>query len=351
MFRKRLIRKFKTLIHHPYFGFILVAFLFMLVQVANTLGIIGTSQVRAVGLTMIYFIIALGFTLLLGYAGLASLGTAGFVGFGAYLIGNVMKVLGLPFIVAIIIGIISAILLGSLIGFISLRIEGMYLAIITLAVSEIFVEIFKNAVSFTGGTDGFRISTLQLFGRTLGILDRAPIYFLLTLFLVFIMIATFNLINSPIGRAMLAIKNSDSAGQAMGVGLLKYRILAFVIATVYAIIGGMLYMMYYRSSIPDTWSLALSLNILAAVIVGGSKSIWGVLIGVFLIFGLDTMVLKDIPFFVTYPNTTLIFSGLLIIVIVMFYPGGIIKLLTNTKIKVLHMIQQRKERLYGKDEL
>lgn len=137
----------------------------------------------------------------------------------------------------------------------------------------------------------------------------------------------------------------------MGVGLLKYRILAFVIATIYAIIGGMLYMMYYRSSIPDTWSLALSLNILAAVIVGGSKSIWGVLIGVFLIFGLDTMVLKDIPFFVTYPNTTLIFSGALIILIVMFYPGGIIKLLVNTKYRIQKMIQSRKEYLYGKDDL
>ncbi len=344
-------RQLKKWIHHPYFGFLIVAFIFVLVQVANTVGLLGTSQVRAIGLTMIYFIIALGFTLLLGYAGLASLGTAGFVGFGAYLLGNVMRVLGLPFIAAILIGILSAIVLGSLIGFISLRIEGMYLAIITLAVSEVFVELFKNAVSLTGGTDGFRIPTLTLFGRTLGILDRAPVYFMLTFFLLLIMIATFNLINSPIGRAMLAIKNSDSAGQAMGVGLLKYRILAFVIATIYAIIGGMLYMMYYRSSIPDTWSLALSLNILAAVIVGGSKSIWGVLIGVFLIFGLDTMVLKDIPFFVTYPNTTLIFSGALIILIVMFYPGGIIKLLVNTKYRIQKMIQSRKEYLYGKDDL
>jgi len=352
MWKIKLEKWTKTIIHHPYFGFVLVAFIFALIQFLSLLGLpIGSTQLRAIGLTMIYFIVALGFTLLLGYAGLASLGTAGFVGFGAYLIGNLMKVLGLPFILSIVIGVVAAIILGSLIGFISLRIEGMYLAIITLAVSEIFVELFKNAVPLTGGTDGFRIPNIVLFGVELRIIDRAPVFYLLTFFLAIAMILTLNLIQSPIGRAMLAIKNSDSAGQAMGVGLLKYRILAFIIATVYAIIGGMLYMMYFRSSDPTSWTLALSLNILAAVIVGGSKSIWGVFIGIFLIFGLDLMVLKDIHFFVTYPNTTLIFSGLLIVVIVMFYPGGMIKMLSNLKVFVMKSMKNRKERLYGKDEL
>jgi branched-chain amino acid transport system permease protein len=348
--KNKLLLSTKKVMAHPYFGFILAASLLALVQFLNMIGVpIENSDMRALGQTIIYFIVALGFTLLLGYAGLASLGTAGFVGLGSYVIGHFMRSLGTPFIVALVAGVLIAILLGGAVGFISLRIEGMYLAIITLGLSEILVEIFRNAVSITNGTSGFRLGTYQIFGMTLTTLDREPVYFILVFFLVLAMIATVNLINSPTGRAMLAIKNSDSAGQAMGISLLKYRLLAFVIATVYAVVGGMLYMLYMRFSIPDSWGLGLSLNILAAVIIGGSKSVWGVFIGTFLIFGLDLAILKDITFFQQYPNTTLIFNGLLIIIVVMFYPGGIIRMLQNIKLKIMMLLRQRKERLYGKD--
>lgn len=348
--KKRFLLSLKKVIAHPYFGFMLAAGILALVQLLNMAGVpIENSDMRALGQTVIYFIVALGFTLLLGYAGLASLGTAGFVGLGTYVIGHFMKTMGTPFIVALIAGALIAILLGGAVGFISLRIEGMYLAIITLGLSEILVEIFKNATSITNGTSGFRLGTYDIFGVTLTSLDREPVYFILVFFLVLAMIATVNLINSPTGRAMLAIKNSDSAGQAMGISLLKYRLLAFVIATVYAVTGGMLYMLYMRFSIPDSWGLGLSLNILAAVIIGGSKSIWGVFIGTFLIFGLDLMFLKDITFFQQYPDTTLIFNGLLIILVVMFYPGGIIRMLTDVRFKIVKFLRDRKERLYGKD--
>lgn len=346
MKRENLLQRFAK---HPYFGFVIAGVLLVLVQVLQLSGVVGGSMVRAFGQTIAYFVVALGFTILFGYAGLASLGTAGFVGLGTYIIGHVLRTMGLPLVVALILAVLIAVVLGGVVGFISLRIEGMYLAIITLGLSEILNEVFKNAVDITNGTNGFSLGSFKIFGITLGILDRAPVYFILVFACVLAMIATINLIQSPTGRAMLAMKNSDSAAQAMGISLLKYRLLAFVIATVYAVLGGALYMLYMRFSIPTSWSLALSLNILAAVVVGGAKSIWGVFLGTFLIFGVQLAVLQNIPFFQKYSDANLIFNGLLIILVVMFYPGGLIRLAVDVKNGIVKLFRKYKEYRYGKD--
>ena len=341
--------KIKKFTGHPYFGFILAGILMILLLVVYLLGGMGISTVRALGLTIIYFIIALGFTLLLGYSGLASLGTAGFIGFGAYAVGFLIGKAGFPPLLAFIVSIIIAILIGTIVGFIFLRIEGLYLAIITLGLSEILYEIFKNADYFTGGVTGFRISRPKFLFLISINLEFA--FAIAVVVMVIAMIVTSNIIKSPTGRAMLSMKNSTSAAQAMGISLLKYRLLAFVLSTVYAAIGGGIYMLFYRFTIPYTWNLALSLNILAAVIVGGAKSIWGVFLGTFLIFGFDLAVLQKIDFFAKNPNASLIFSGLLIIIIVMFYPQGLIQFFKNSYYRIkkwaIKLKSNRRRERYG----
>ena len=112
-------------------------------------------------------------------------------------------------------------------------------------------------------------------------------------------------------------------------------------------------MMYMRSTEPGIWNLGLSLNILAAIVIGGSKSIWGVGLGTFFIFAFDDIVLKNIPFFIKYGNATYIINGILIILVVMFYPGGIIKLFTDLNRFIKNSIRRIKiswkEHKYGKD--
>lgn len=343
--------KFQQYSQHPYFGFIVAGIILLFAGFLFQVGLVKISTIRALGLTVIYFIIALGFTLLLGYSGLASLGTAGFVGLGTYIIGFFVKTAGMPLFASFIIAVLLAIILGGVVGFISLRIEGLYLAIITLGLSEILNEIFKNADVITGGVTGLSISTIKIFGFLKVNLGIA--YNILVISMVVAMILTMNLINSPIGRAMLSMKNSTSAAQAMGISLLRYRLLAFVLATVYAVIGGGLYMVFYKFSIPFSWNLALSLNILAAVVVGGAKSIWGVFLGAFLIFGFDLAVLQKLKFFQANPNASLIFSGSLIILTVMFYPNGLIQLFNELGVKIKHHQKQIKINIrrskYGND--
>lgn len=344
---------FKSVTSHPYFGFLLLGAIMLLVQIIRAAGVeIPISILRAFGLTMVYIIIGLGFAILLGYAGLASLGTAGFVGIGTYLIGYLTNAKGLSISIVLVISLLGAIVIGGIVGFISLRIEGMYLAIITLGLSEILNEVFKNATAYTNGTNGLLMNNLVIFGKYVS-LSSNTIFIAMIFILIFMMILTLNIMKSPTGRAMLAMKNSESAAQAMGVSVLKYRLLAFIIATVFAFLGGILYMSYIGFSIPTTWSLAFSLNILAAVIVGGPNSIFGVILGTFMIFGLDLAVFQQIDFFQQNPAITYILNGVLIVVVVMFYPGGLARLITTTKYKIMtlskKLVKKWKVYRYGED--
>lgn len=322
-------------VKHPLFSFVIMILVLAAVQLIFmfTDGIISLTVSKAIAQTMIYAIVGIGFSILLGYAGLASLGTAGFMGLGSYIAGNLLISYNMPFVATLLIVALVAIVIGGIVGFISLRIEGMYLAIITLGLSEILLELFKTQNNFTGGASGLRkvpFATLANFLQ----LDRETSFFLILGVLFIMIVITINIINSPTGRAMLAMKNSSSAAQAMGISILKYRLLAFIIATIYAMIGGALFVAYNKASDPTSWTLALSLNILAAAVIGGSRSIWGVLLGTFIIFGLDLAVLKNIAFFNKYPGSSMIFSGILIVIIVMFYPGGIAGLFSSISQKI-----------------
>ncbi len=302
----------------------------VLLQVLAMNGIISAAFVYAVGNTLIYAIIAIGFCLLLGYSGLASLGTAGFIGIGAYIGFYIIQEFGMPFILALIITVAVALVIGSLVGFISLRIEGIYLAILTLGLAE----IIRNLLMVIKATIKIDINNVKLFGITIS--DRGGYFLILAVFAV-LMLVTSHLINSPTGRAMVAMKNSTSAAQAMGISLMKYRLMAFVIATIYAAIGGLLYMMYVRTMTTSSsllLTLTTSLNILGAVIIGGAKSLWGTTLGAFIIYGIQSMFLSKIPFFVKHPAFITMITGVLIIIVVMFFPGGIAQIFSNIGMKL-----------------
>ncbi|MGD9964369.1 MAG: branched-chain amino acid ABC transporter permease [Candidatus Izemoplasmatales bacterium] len=323
----------KKVSKHPFFGFILFGIALTLIPIFNDY--LSITFVASIAKTLIFFIVGLGFSLLIGYGGLASLGTSSFIAIGTFTIYTVMDVFNLPFALAFLAGVIIALFIGTLFGVVSLRIEGMYLAIVTLGLSEIMIELFKNFDRFTGGVSGTTFSVFELFGQSL---TQNQTFVILIIAVIIAMMLTYNLIYSPTGRALLAVKNSDSAAQAMGISVIKYRLLAFMVSTVYAVIGGIFYMGYVKFSMGSTWGLAISLNILAAVVVGGSKSIWGVLIGTFVIFGLDLMVFKNIFSNGPLANFSFIISGVLIIVVIMYFPNGIVGLFTKFKWKIKEKI-------------
>jgi len=327
-------QKIKKIINHPFFGFIIFGIAMILIQLLQRIGVVNYSFAKALGQTAIYAIAVLGFSFLLGYAGLASLGTAGFTGLGAYLTGFMLNTYTqIPFWL-IMIGIIAvALILGMAVGFISLRIQGLFLAIVTLGLSEVIGQLFLNA-TWTGGPNGMRTLYIHILPNILNIRTNIRmLYYIVTVVLVLLMMLTSNLITSPTGRAMLAMKNSTSAAQAMGISLLKYRLFAFILAITFAQIAGALHMIYGQYTDPVQWSIMFSLNVLAACLVGGSRSIWGVVFGTLIIFGLTPLFFQDIAFLRNNSWVMSVISGILIIVVVMFYPGGIAQLVNSFLLK------------------
>lgn len=330
----------------PQFMFIVFG---ILIAIIGTLsGIIPPDIHTALVQTTIYSLAGLGFALLLGYGGLASLGTGAFVGVGLFGLHYFYRYMTLPLLIVIVIVIIISIIISIIFGFVSLRISGMYLAIITMALSQIVVEVIKNISYYASGSSGGFLADgprrpLEIFGIAINYSNSVIIA---AFFLVVGMIIVYNLINSATGRALLAIKNSETAAQTMGISLIKYRLFAFVISGIYGTIAGVLNMLYFKSGNVSTIGLAFALNILAAVIVGGMRSIWGIVLGSFIIFGLDLAVFQRF----NIGNYGIILNGVLITLVVMFYPNGLIQVFTDLKNLFIKHKQKVKEKIYGPNE-
>lgn len=331
---------FNKFTSNPLSSFVIMGIILALLQALSFAGVVSESIMTIFGYTIIYSIVSIGFCLLLGYGGLASLGTAGFIGIGTYFAYFCFSEWGLPYIVCLIFTLAVSIGLGIAVGFISLRIEGIYLAIITLGIAEILRNTMQAIMP------QINVYEVTLFGIYI---PAEGVFFLIIAMFLLLILITINLINSPTGRAMLAMKNSTAAAQAYGISLMKYRLLAFVISSSYAAIAGIFYMMYVGSltaSDAQLLKITTSLNILGAVIIGGSKSIWGVILGTFLIYGLETFLRVVI---VQNTDIIILLTGLLIILVVMFYPGGLAQLGVQIKQWIKKLIKKSREAKYGKD--
>lgn len=320
----------KKIFSNVYLQFLVLAIILALVPSLSSTGLIKSSNVTVVGFTIIYSIAALGLNILLGYSGLVSLGTAGFMGFAAYLSAYMTTKMLLPFEVSLLVSVSVTTLLGLIVGVFSLKFEGIYLGIATLAVSEIFRLIFLQFDAFTGGAVGAKASHPVLLGFLK--LDRVGTYYLIIGFMFVIYILIHNFTEGHMGRALNAMRGSQAAAQAMGVDIFKYRLIAFAVANALAAVAGVLYVHYVRISIPTVWTLDLSLDFLAIIVIGGFRSIYGTLIGSFVVYGMSELILKQLPI-PSLDSLAPAIKGILMIVFVLYYPQGLVGL--KYKIKKL----------------
>ncbi len=324
----------------PYSDYLLFGILLALLPVLVEIGILKYSYLTIIASILIYAIVALGLNLLLGYSGLISLGTAGFMGMGTYLAAYFTADLNLPFELSLLISVAVPMVIGVLTGLVSLRIEGFYLAIATLAISEIFRKVFVEFEVVTNGFSGKKAGYPVLLGFIE--LGRNSSFILIVVLLVAVMMIAHNIINSYTGRAFQTMRGSEAAAQAMGVNIYKYRLLSFAIAVGYSALGGVLYMHFVKYTYPNAWILTLSLNILAVIVIGGMRSIPGTILGSFVVFGIPDLVLKRLPIIREFDGMAYIFNGVLIIIVILFYPTGLIHIKNDIK-KAFLKFKKRKE--------
>lgn len=226
-------------------------------------------------LLWLYAVGVIGQNLLIGYAGQLSFGQAGFLAIGAYVFGH-LRIAGVPFPPALVAAGTAAGAAGILVGFPSLRLKGVYLAIATLGFGTATYQIFANVEAFSGGRAGLEIPALvPAFGLARDVYTYLLYY---AIFLAFIALA-YNGVSSFIGRAFVAIRDSDIAAEAMGVNLTRYKLLAFAISSFYTGVQGALMAQYLGHLEPQSFNIGESLNFFVAVTVGGLASIEGSVFG------------------------------------------------------------------------
>ncbi|SHH80724.1 branched-chain amino acid ABC transporter permease [Sporanaerobacter acetigenes] len=286
------------------------------------------STMTLLDLAGIWVIVAIGYNLLLGFGGQISLGHAAFVGIGAYITANIAINYNPPLIVGVLLaGVVNG-LLGLVLGLPALRLEGNYLAIATLGFGVAFQHIFMEWESFTGGFSGIRnIPPAHIFGFTFD--NRVSMYYLIFIFILLAIIISKNILRSKTGRALIAMRDSSIAASSIGVDIAKYKTTAFVLSAIFAGVAGSLYAYLMKQVYPNSFDTAMSLNILAMIVIGGIASIEGSIVGA-LFITIIPQLLKNIP----VQNASFILTGVLLILSVMYFPFGLVQVYHNIVKKI-----------------
>jgi branched-chain amino acid transport system permease protein len=273
---------------------------------------------------LIYSIAGVGLMLLTGYTGLVSLGHAAFLGIGAYA-NAILLSRGVPFVLSLpLAGLISA-AAGVAIGIPTLRMSGLYLAIATLAFGSIVVLVGEKWHGLTGGFDGLPVPTPSI----LGIAVEGPtgIYYLALAVLVFVLFVAMNILRTPLGRALVAIRDSEISAQSMGINLAFYKTVSFAISAGLTGLAGALFGHYVRHLAPDSFGILLSIQLVTIVFIGGLGSLHGAIFGAVFVALLPqaiALVRDDLPFGIgQLPGLEPSLFGLILVLVIMFEPAGI----------------------------
>ena len=289
-----------------------------------------------INLMAVNAVVALGLNLLVGNTGLISLGHAGFVAIGGYSTVLLMVHAGIPFLLAILVGTMISALFGAILGVPALRLEGPYLAIATLGFG-LAVGVIIGRWQILGGRMGLTVPKIDLSWTGLKY-DTSLYYVIITLTCMMTLLAR-NILKSRIGRAFQAIRDSDIAASTIGVNLSRYKTLSFVISAGFAGFAGGLWVFLIGFINPDTFSFIQSIQFLAIIILGGLGSITGSVLGaiVFTLLSLQLENVTEIPLLGDFlnwisihlmslnglPYVTWMFTGLILILIVVFEPMGL----------------------------
>ena len=293
-------------------------FIMLIASLATLPFLLPNYHIYMINYMAINVIVTVGLNILVGYTGQISLGHAGFFAIGAY---------------------------GTILGLPALRLEGPYLAIATLGFGMAITQVIGRWQVF-GGRMGLEAPDLSL-GPLIIDTDRR-LYFVIVTIAFLLILAARNLMKTRVGRAFIAIRDSDIAAETMGVNLTLYKTLAFAVSAFYAGVAGGLMAFLLGFINPSSFNFILSIYFLAFVIVGGLGSIFGSIMGgvvmTWLLLVLDKV--QELPYLgavlisfserwmnlAGLPNIASIIFGLIIILLVVFEPLGLYGFWIRTKI-------------------
>ncbi len=266
----------------------------------------------------VWVLLAIGLNVVVGLAGLLDLGYAAFFAIGAYTYAYGASPFShnhIPFWPMLLIGAAVAAIFGLLLGAPTLRLRGDYLAIVTLGFGEIVPVVFNNSDTYTNGTNGitalYQPSIPFLFDKGFGFGNPVPYYITVAAIIAVAMILLYRLQDSRLGRAWMAVREDELAAASMGINTVTTKLLAFAIGASTSGLAGVYLSSKLAIVSPTQFSFAVSFTVLAMVVLGGMGNIWGVAVGAFVIYEIQSQGLKQLNnFFDGFPSIHLGFFNL-----------------------------------------
>ncbi len=270
-----------------------------------------------------FAIAALGLNLLTGYNGQISVGHGAFFGIGAYTTAILVTNNGWSPLGTLLPAAIISLIVGMIVGLPALRIRGVYLALVTLALATMFPQIVIKYNDLTGGTQGLDFEPDQELSAPSwsGLKDNQWRYYVVIVVAVIAFLLVRNLVRSRVGRALVAMRDNETAAEVVGVNLSLYKVMTFGVSAMLAGIGGSLYTMNSSHVDANEFGVTLSITILVMVVVGGAATTFGPAIGAFVVVMLPELFPASVPKVLT-PAV----FGLLLILLMAVAPGGIVGL-------------------------
>lgn len=282
-------------------------------------------------LGLIWVVIAQGQNLIQGFTGYVSIASAGFMGVGAYASTLLALRLGVPVWVSLACAPFIAAVIAVFVGYPSLRVKGHYFAIVTLAYNLVIVIVLNNFTSLTGGEGGLthvpRPEGFVFMGHQIAFDTREAYYYLVLLAAIFATALCALILRSRVGQILLSIRQNETLAQAVGIETWRYKLFAFVMSGALAGLAGALYAHFIGFLNPEPFGVDQSLNAILAVILGGSGTLAGPVVGAFLVIAL--------PEYLRIADTLrlVVYGGLLILTTI-YMPRGVVPLISGAFTKL-----------------
>ena len=308
--------------------YVLLAVMFIALLLFPTLGLDFYNDM--VSRIVILALFAVSLDLLVGYTGLISFGHAAWFGVGAYafaLLSTHYQVTD-SFWITLPVALIAAAVLSFIVGLFVLRTKGIYFIMVTLAFAQVFYFLVHDVPAIGGSTDGLNLyarPTLEIGNWVLLDLENPlTMYYFILAALFFSVVLLWFFLRSPLGRAVQGIKINEHRMLSIGFPVFRYKLIVFVIASVFASLAGYLFAAQSYGVNPELLSWHKSADVLLMLIFGGMGQFVGGIVGAFAF-----ILLKDV--FMTYTDWWQLWLGITIVLFVLFLPGGLASLPSRFK--------------------
>jgi branched-chain amino acid transport system permease protein len=291
----------------------------------------GTLQL--LGLMLVFGAVALTYDLLFGFTGLLSFGHALYFAVGVYITAIATSKWDWSLAQALAFTALLGIVLPLVLGTVSLRVGGIAFAMVTLAFAEAgSILVDKNPHGWTGGEEGVPVDFEKLPEAFIGVLNTKNLYWLALAYLAVVFVIVNWAVDSSPGRVWQAIRENERRVEVLGLQPFRFKLMAFVLSSFLATAGGVVYVLLICGATPQVTTPSFTLALLLMVVIGGTGTRWGAVLGGIVYTFLDNRLLdwsdsqtiQDLPKALRIPLSEPLFVlGTLFILLVYFLPGGL----------------------------